>query len=104
MDTPAENPEGYAAGSVLTYIDRYRGGLRLTHGTMDDNVHLQNTLQFLDALLPTGRTLELMLYPGERHGWRRSPKYRESAWSDLNFLLRAFFGRTIPPLEPDPSR
>src|SRR4029450_1319966 len=32
MDTPAENPEGYKQGAVLTYVDRYKGGLRLTHG------------------------------------------------------------------------
>ncbi|MBN2431530.1 MAG: DPP IV N-terminal domain-containing protein [Acidobacteria bacterium] len=104
MDTPAENPDGYTDASVLTYLERYRGGLRVTHGTMDDNVHLQNTLQFLDALLATGQTVELMIYPGERHGWSRSPKHRESALADLNFLLQSFFGRTISLAEPSPER
>ena len=37
MDTPAENPEGYEFGAVLTWIDQYDGGLRMTHGTIDDN-------------------------------------------------------------------
>jgi len=104
MDTPAENPEGYCTASVLTYIDLYRGGLRVTHGTMDDNVHLQNTLQFLDALLTAGRTVDLMIYPGERHGWSRSPKNRESALADLTFLLGCFFGRSITLDEPSPAR
>lgn len=70
MDTPAENPDGYKEGSVLTYVDNYKGYLRITHGTMDDNVHMQNTIQLVDALIDKDKDFELMLYPGERHGFR----------------------------------
>ena len=99
MDTPAENPEGYRQGSVLTHAATYRGGLRLTHGTMDDNVHMQNTLQFLNAILDLGKTAELMVYPGERHGVR-GRKYAESARSSLDFWKRKFFS----PEEAGPVR
>jgi dipeptidyl-peptidase-4 len=94
METPQENPEGYETSSVLTYVDKYKGMLRLTHGTMDDNVHAQNALQLLDKILTTGRTLELMLYPGNRHGIRdrKGVEYRKS---DINFWLKHFQGRTI---------
>jgi dipeptidyl-peptidase-4 len=68
MDTPAENPEGYKQGAVLTYADRYKGGLRLTHGTIDDNVHTQNTIQVVDWLTSHNKRFELMLYPDSRHG------------------------------------
>ncbi|MBI4419180.1 MAG: DPP IV N-terminal domain-containing protein, partial [Ignavibacteriales bacterium] len=50
MDTPAENPEGYAFGSVMTHAPKYKGMLRIVHGTMDDNVHMQNSIQLVDTL------------------------------------------------------
>lgn len=72
MDTPQDNPEGYKNGSVLTYVDQYKGGLRLLHGDMDDNVHMQNTIQLVDALTDRNVPFELMIYPGSRHGWGSS--------------------------------
>ncbi|WP_131538448.1 S9 family peptidase [Pedobacter nototheniae] len=83
MDTPQENPEGYKAGSVLTYVDKYKGLLRIMHGDMDDNVHMQNTIQLIDKLENANKHFELMIYPGGRHGWGgvksahdRSERYR----------------------------
>lgn len=81
MDTPAENPEGYKNGAVLTWIDRYKGGLRITHGTIDDNVHMQNSLQVMDWLTSHNKPFDLMLYPGSRHGLQppqRAHQNRES--------------------------
>lgn len=69
MDTPQENPEGYKTASVLTYVDKYKGLLRIMHGDMDDNVHMQNTIQLVDKLTNTNKHFELMIYPGGRHGW-----------------------------------
>lgn len=69
MDTPAENPDGYKAGSVMTYADKYKSGLRIVHGTLDDNVHMQNSIQLVDKLEDLGKNFELMLYPNGRHGW-----------------------------------
>jgi len=69
MDTPQENPEGYKNGSVLTYVDKYKGLLRIMHGDMDDNVHMQNTIQLVDKLQNANKHFELMIYPGGRHGW-----------------------------------
>jgi len=69
MDTPAENPEGYKNGSVLTYADKYRSGLRIVHGTLDDNVHMQNSIQLVDKLEDLGKNFELMVYPNGRHSW-----------------------------------
>jgi dipeptidyl-peptidase-4 len=69
MDTPAENPEGYKSGNVMTHIKNFKGVLQLVHGTMDDNVHMQNSIQLLSALQDQGKSVEFMLYPGGRHGW-----------------------------------
>ena len=99
MDTPGENPEGYRQGSVLSHVGTYRGGLRLTHGSMDDNVHMQNSLQLLDALLDLGKTVELMVYPGERHGIR-GRKAEENAASSVEFWERHFFSKEVGPVRP----
>ncbi len=69
MDAPAENPEGYKSGNVMTHIKNFKGVLQLVHGTMDDNVHMQNSIQLLSALQDQGKPVEFMLYPGGRHGW-----------------------------------
>jgi dipeptidyl-peptidase-4 len=90
MDLPAENPEGYRQASVLSHVATYRDGLRLTHGSMDDNVHMQNSLQLLNAILDSGKTAEFMVYPGERHGVR-GIKAVEFNKSTLDFWKRKFF-------------
>lgn len=73
MDTPQRNPEGYETARVLSHTSAYdpsKSFLKLTHGTADDNVHLQNTLQLMDTLQRGGKQFELMLYPGGYHGYR----------------------------------
>ena len=69
MGTPQNNPEGYKSSSVFTWTDKYKGGLQLVHGEIDDNVHLQNTIQLAGKLQDQKKTFELMIYPGGRHGW-----------------------------------
>ncbi len=95
MDRPSDNPEGYRDGSVLTWIDRYQGGLRLTHGTIDDNVHLQNSLQVIDWLTEHDRPFELMLYPDSRHGVQASQR-KHAAREAHDFWVRTLLGGTLP--------
>ncbi len=90
MDTPQDNPEGYKNGSILSYVDKYKGGLRIMHGDLDDNVHLQNTMQLIDALTDRSVPFEFMIYPGSRHGWNRSKvayDFRERARFYFQYLL-----------------
>jgi dipeptidyl-peptidase-4 len=68
MDQPSENPEGYKQTAVLTYANQYKGLLRIVHGTSDDNVHMQNSIQLINKLEDLKKHFEFMLYPGERHG------------------------------------
>lgn len=74
MDHPDDNQEGYKESAVIYKTDKYSPNtgslLYLTHGMADDNVHLQNTIQLIDALQRSGKQFELMLYPGALHGYR----------------------------------
>lgn len=91
MDLPRENPIGYDSASVMTYADKYRGNLLITHGTIDDNVHMQHTIQLIDILQTLNKKFELMVYPNERHGIRmRSAHYSRE---NVSFWFRHFFGR-----------
>ncbi len=74
MGLPSENPEGYGATSVLKAANNLHGKLLLLHGTLDDNVHPQNTIQFLDALQKAGLTADTVLLPGSTHG-PRAPQH-----------------------------
>ncbi len=94
MDTPGQNPEGYEFGSVMTHADKYKGFLLITHGTMDDNVHMQNTIQLVSKLEDLGKDFELMLYPGGRHGWGGA-KRRHSTREGVQFWLRHFLGKDL---------
>ncbi len=95
MDMPSENPDGYREGSVLTHAHKYRGMLRLVHGAMDDNVHMQNTLQLADTLQDLNRSFELMLYPGGRHGWG-GPKAVHLRTETYRFYYRYLLQRPFP--------
>ena len=78
MSTPEDNPDGYARTRAVDRITSYpaRPGddgsvmLKLTHGTGDDNVHYQNTLQLIDALHKIGASFDFMVYPDGMHGYR----------------------------------
>lgn len=94
MDTPFENPEGYKTSSVFTYADKLKGKLLITHGTLDDNVHMQNTIQLIDKLENLNKRFELMLYPNERHGYR-APKRNHFAKEQVNFWFRNFLNKEI---------
>src|SRR5262249_18209668 len=68
MNTPQENPDGYNATSVVKAAKDLHGRLLLVHGVMDDNVHLQNTLQLVQELQRFDKDFEMMVYPRSRHG------------------------------------
>ena len=68
MSTPDDNPDGYERTSVLESAGDLHGDLLIIHGTMDDNVHMQNTLQMAWKLQKAGKPFEMMLYPKSRHG------------------------------------
>jgi dipeptidyl-peptidase-4 len=70
MGIPSEDPEAYERTSAVKGVSGEGGRLLLIHGTHDDNVHPQNTLQYIDALIQSGRQFDLMWYPNQTHGIR----------------------------------
>lgn len=68
MRTPQENPEGYDRTSVIRHAPGITARYLLVHGTADDNVHFQNSVQLADALQKAGKQFQFMLYPNKRHG------------------------------------
>lgn len=63
-----ENKSGYDSTNVINWIDRMDGSLLLMHGTNDDNVHAQHTIQFVQAALEAGKNVQWFQYPGRDHG------------------------------------
>lgn len=95
MDTPKENPEGYKNASVLTYVDRYKGLMRIMHGDMDDNVHMQNTIQLINKLEDANKHFELMIYPGGRHGWTAT-KGKHDFSERARFYYKNLLDKPVP--------
>ncbi|MHB1425570.1 MAG: DPP IV N-terminal domain-containing protein [Gemmataceae bacterium] len=92
MNTPQENPEGYKRTSVVAAAAQLHGRLLIIHGIRDDNVHLQNTLQLVDALQSADKDFEVMVYPNARHGIGGKHYQR---------LMIDFMRRTLRPDAPE---
>ncbi len=88
MLTPRRNPRGYEASSVWKAAGNLHGRLLIVHGSIDDNVHFQNTAQLIDALQKHEKIFDLMVYPRDRHGighgWKH---YRRLRWDWLGAHL-----------------
>jgi dipeptidyl-peptidase 4 len=93
MDAPAENKEGYESGSVVTHAKNLKGVLFIEHGDMDDNVHMQNSVQLINALMDEGKDFDFALFPNQRHGY--GGKKREAAnRRAVDFWFRHLLGRS----------
>ena len=67
MATPQENPSGYDENSPINHVDKLKGDFLLIHGSGDDNVHLQNTMRMVEALIQADKQFEWMVYPDKNH-------------------------------------
>ncbi len=68
MGLPSENKEGYFKSSTVNFAVDLSGRLLLVHGTSDDNVHMQNTIQMIQGLITANKPYDLQLYPRKTHG------------------------------------
>ncbi len=68
LRTPQENPLGYDENSPINYVDKLKGHYLLVHGSADDNVHYQNTMEMVKALVKADKHFDLYIYPDKNHG------------------------------------
>jgi dipeptidyl-peptidase-4 len=98
MKLPAENAEGYDATAPLKRADRLKGALLVMHGDADDNVHVQNSVALVRALIDAGKDFDFMVFPRKEHGITGSADrvhlYRKMA---------AFFDRHLKGAEAAPE-
>jgi dipeptidyl-peptidase-4 len=88
MRTPGENFSNYDSSSPIHLADRLQGKLLLIHGTSDDNVHLQNTMYYADALIKAGKLFEMQLYPDKNHSLLNTKTRNHLYTSIIDFLNR----------------
>lgn len=67
LQTPQDNAKGYDDNSPLNYADKLKGKLLLVHGSADDNVHYQNSMDMVTALVKANKDFDLMIYPNKNH-------------------------------------
>ncbi|MBT5401995.1 MAG: prolyl oligopeptidase family serine peptidase [Crocinitomicaceae bacterium] len=68
MRTPQENGENYDVNSPINHIAELQGNYLLVHGSADDNVHYQNTMEMINALVNANKQFDLFIYPNKNHG------------------------------------
>jgi len=68
LQTPAENASGYDENSPINHVSKLKGKYLLIHGTADDNVHVQNTMLMVEALVQANKQFDWAIYPDKNHG------------------------------------
>ena len=68
MRTPQENASGYDENSPINHVDKMKGNYLLIHGSADDNVHYQNTMEMINAMVEADKQFDLFIYPNKNHG------------------------------------
>lgn len=68
MRTPAENANGYDQNSPINFVNQLKGKYLLIHGSGDDNVHYQNTMEMINAMVDANKQFDLFIYPNKNHG------------------------------------
>ncbi|MHC0443994.1 S9 family peptidase [Flavobacterium sp. 3-218] len=68
MQTPQENASGYDQNSPINHVSKLKGKFLLIHGSGDDNVHVQNSMQMMEALIQANKQFDSQIYPDKDHG------------------------------------
>ncbi|UQD55906.1 S9 family peptidase [Flavobacterium sp. K5-23] len=68
MQTPQENASGYDENSPINHVNKLKGKYLLIHGSADDNVHVQNSMQMMEALIQANKQFDSQIYPDKNHG------------------------------------
>jgi len=87
MQTPQENPSGYDDNSPINFVELLKGDYLLIHGTGDDNVHSQNSMRMINALVEANKQFDLSIYPDRTHGIYKGNNTRLHLYNKMtNFI------------------
>ena len=86
MRRPQVNPRGYEEASLLNKAADLSGSVLIIHGTGDDNVHVQHTMQYINALVEADKQFEMQLYPDDNHHLRQGNNAKHMHERILRFL------------------
>jgi len=86
MRTPKENPDGYDDNSPLSHSDKIKGNYLIICGSADDNVHLQNTMEFTERMVQAGVQFDMAIYTNRNHGIRGGNTSLQLYTKMTNFL------------------
>lgn len=67
MRTPQQNMDGYNNGSPISLVNQFQGNLLLIHGSADDNVHFQNTMEYANAMIKADKQFDMFVFPDRNH-------------------------------------
>jgi len=101
MATPQENASGYDNNSPLNHVDKLKGDFLLIHGSGDDNVHLQNTMRMVEALIQADKQFEWMVYPDNNHGIYGGNTRLHLYKKMTNFINKTLGDKIEKPVEDD---
>jgi len=68
LKTPQENAKGYDDNSPINFVKNLKGKFLLVHGSADDNVHVQNSMRLIEALVQANKDFDWAIYPDRNHG------------------------------------
>ncbi|MCC3153717.1 S9 family peptidase [Hymenobacter sp. BT770] len=88
LKTPQENPAGYDENSPVQFAQNMKGKFLLVHGTGDDNVHFQNSIAFVDAMIKANKDYQTLYYPNRNHGIRGGNTSLHLYRQMTNFVLQ----------------
>jgi dipeptidyl-peptidase-4 len=86
MQTPEQNAMGYDQTSAILQAEKLNGRLLIIHGTADDNVHVQNTYVYTDALVKAGKQFEMQIYTDKNHSIQGNAVRRHLYTRKVDFL------------------
>ncbi len=92
MGLPSDNEDGFRESSPVNFAADLHGSLLEVHGTSDDNVHMQNTIQMINGFINSGKQFQLMLYPRKTHGIAG-----KAARTHLYHLIEDHFEQNLAP-------
>jgi dipeptidyl aminopeptidase/acylaminoacyl peptidase len=88
LRTPEADPEAYQRSSPIHHVAGLKNHLLIIHGMVDDNVHFQDAVQLMDALVDAGKDFDSILYPQESHSWVRPRTWLHSFRKTFEYFER----------------